>query len=148
MGEQDNITQGAREVADLLKEGKTEDVASRLRDDFQNMSSEEFRQFIQKVDQFNAEDRAANQDLPDIEFTETEMVGTKAIQQVEITTPGKVFGNWWRNSETVIDTEGGDGMVGHATSLIHGRNAQLAEAMADNSTQPASNENKPIEQRR
>src|SRR5687767_2256238 len=98
--EVDNITQGAREVADLLKDGNTEEVGNRLRDDFQNMSTEDYRQLIHKIDDMNAQDRKTNSSLPDIEFHETSMEGTSAIHDVSITTPGKVFGNMWRNSET------------------------------------------------
>lgn len=147
MGEQDNITTGAREVADLLKEGKTEDVGSRLRDDFNNMSSEDFRQLIHQIDEMNASDRRANSSLPDIEFHETTMEGSKVIQSVEITTPGAIFGNLWRNSETVVDSKGGDGMVGHVTSLISGRNAMLADA-ADLSRAKSEAAAAPIEQRK
>ncbi len=146
MSEQDNIQQGAREVADLLKDGKTEEAGSRLLDDFKNMSTEDFRQFVKQVDEMNAGDRTTNKNLPDIEFKETSVAGTEAIQRVDITTPGKVFGNMWRNSETVVDGGHGGGMLAHTESLIQGRNAQLAQAMGMERT--ANEQVKPVEQRR
>jgi len=147
MGEQENMQKGAREVADLVKDGKTEEVGNRLRDDFQHMSTEEFRAFVKQVDQYNADDRATNKNLPDIVVNETKMEGTTAVQSIDITTPGKVFGNMWRNSTEVLDAGHGAGMLAHTESLIGGRNAQLEQAyqMAERSSNETA---KPIEQRK
>jgi hypothetical protein len=147
MSEQENMQQGAREVADYLKEGKIEQAGERLRDDFQHMTTDEFRAFVKQVDQYNADDRATNKDLPDITFHETSLEGTQAIQKVDITTPGKVFGNMWRNSETVVDGGHGSGMLAHTETLIQGRNAQLAQVM-EGFDRTANERVKPIEQRK
>jgi len=93
------------------------------------------------VDDFNAQDRQTNAKLPDIVLNESSMEGTKVIQSVDITTPGKVFGNMWRNSETIDLTRGGSGMVGHLDGLVSGRNAILAQLDGSN------NKMKHIEQR-
>ena len=147
MGEKDNMQTGAREVADLIKEGKTEQAGDRLRDDFKNMSTDEFRAFVKQVDQYNADDRSVNKNLPDLVVNETEMAGTKAIQSLDITTPGKVFGNMWRNSTEILDAGHGAGMLSHTESLIQGRNAQL-EQVYQSMDRTSNQQAKPIEQRK
>ena len=147
MSEQENIQKGAREVADLLKDGKTAEAGDRLRDDFKNMSTDEFKAFVKQVDKYNEDDRATNSKLPDITFHETSLEGTTVIQSVDITTPGKVFGNMWRDSETVVDGGLGSGMLAHTETLIQGRNAQLAQAM-ESFDRTANERVKPIEQQK
>ena len=144
MSEQDNIQKGAREVADLLKQGKTEEVGNRLRDDFQHMSTQEFKDFMHALKDENKADQKIDKKLPGIELHETTLEGMSAISQVDITTPGKVFGNLWRNSETVVKTEGGGSMLGNATSKLHGRQAELEDAMNEGKDRPQA----PIEQRK
>jgi len=147
MSEQENMEKGARQVADLLKEGKTEEAGERLRDDFKNMSSDDFKAFVKQVDKYNENDRATNSKLPDITFHQTSFEGTTVIQSVDITTPGKVFGNMWRNSETAVDGGLGSGSLAHVETLIQGRNAQLAEAQ-ESIDRTASTRVKPIEQQK
>jgi len=145
MGE-NNIQKGAREVADLLKDGKTQEAGERLNDDFHKMPTDEFRKLVKQVDSYNADDRTTNKNLPDIEIRETSMENTTVVQSVDITTPGKVFGNMWRNSETVVDCRGGAGMIAHVDGLITGQRAELDRIL--NSMDRSSNEQaKPIEQR-
>lgn len=144
MGEQDNIQKGAREVADLLKDGKTKEAGERLRDDFQHMGTQEFKDFLHAVKDMNAGDQKVNRKLPGIVFHETRMEGADAISEVAITTPGKIFGNLWRNSETVVKSEGGSGMLGNTTAKLHGRRAELEDALAADRERPSA----PIEQRK
>src|SRR5271170_1893132 len=119
----DNLEHGAREMADLLKEGKTEDFKKRLSDDAHDMSREDFNSFMGKLKSENQKDLAANKDLPGVEFEKHSLEGSEAVTKVDITTPGKIMGNWSRNNETVLKTDG-NGMLGVAEGIVGGYMAQ------------------------
>ena len=140
----DNFDQGAREMADLLKENKTEDFKSRLNDDYKNMSREDFNSFVNKIKDDNAQDLAANKDLPGLKVEQREMDGVKSTTEVDVTTPGKIMGNWSRNSETVMKTDG-NGMLGITEGAIKGRQAELDQVMNYDAN---ANKAKPIEQQK
>jgi hypothetical protein len=136
-----NLVQGATEMEDLLKQGKTKEFSDRLRSDYTSMSTDDFRQFMHNLNDLNKADRAANANLPGLELHETSVNGTEAIQRVELTTPGKVFGNYWRNSQAVIAGSLGSGMLSHTESIITGARAQLNDSILDSAPR-----NVPIEQ--
>lgn len=138
----DNFDEGAKQMADLLKEGKTEDFKSRLVDDFQHMSREDFNSFVNKIKDDNKNDLAANKDLPGLNVEQRNMEGVTATTEVDITTPGRVMGNWSRNSETVLKSDG-NGMLGVAEQALRGRQAELDAIMNGDSNKPV-----PIEQQK
>ncbi len=141
----DNLDQGAREMADLLKNGKTEDFKERLADDAKSMSREDFNSFMDKLKAENAKDLAANKDLPGLNVEKRQFDGIEAVTKVDITTPGAICGNWWRNSETVLSGHG-DGMLAVAEGAIKGRQGQLEQVMR--MAEGTYDKPKPVEQQR
>ncbi len=59
MGNENNINQGAREMADLLKDGKVEQFVGRIGADQEAMSREDFSTMIKKIKEDNVNDVAA-----------------------------------------------------------------------------------------
>lgn len=125
----DNIKQGAEELAGLLKNKDVEGVANRLKEDFNHMSPAGFRDLVKQAHDINAADLKADKSLPELKFTELSMDNATVVNKVDITTPGKIFGNMWRNTENVIDS--GGGMLGHDVSTLASRSGQINDIIAE-----------------
>lgn len=124
MGEEmSNFDKGAREVADLVKEGDTDELTKRLQSDAAFMG-EDFQDFLEKVDQFNQQDQDAGETDADLVISTSEMEGTEVVQSVEVETPGRL---WGTNSEQVYDAEHGSGMIAHVGGLLKNRQAMMRE---------------------
>jgi hypothetical protein len=107
----------AQEVADLIKAGNTKEAGVALANEYVRLDKGTawFDDFLKQVKQDNADDLKSNSHLPGIEFGPD----TDGNLRVNVTTPGHVSGNLWRDrdeifaaittkSETVGDVGGKD----------------------------------------
>src|SRR5271170_1812508 len=100
----------AREIADLVKEGKYDEVGRVLGADFTKMKPDEFHALLQQAASDNFEDRVhdGNNSIgADLPFHPAYSSGLPRISivddsQVDITTPGKIFGDSWADKQTVF----------------------------------------------
>ncbi len=94
-----DIPATARALANELKDGKP-DVFKDSTNYVRCATDErEFLQIMRKAQEDNASDLKANSSLPGLEVY-TEIDGVK----VDVTTPGAITGNLWRNSQRVANS--------------------------------------------
>ncbi len=85
-------TNEARAIADLIKEDKPHDVATRLFAACREQPAE-FQNLLQQTQKENARDLAGNKNLSGFVVVDGD---------VSITVPGHYLGNWSRNSQVVL----------------------------------------------
>jgi hypothetical protein len=120
-----NEDAAARHAADLIKAGSATELGSTLAEDFFALGKDgtKFADFLKRVSADNAEDRKANDYLPGLDYSISFWGNTR----VNLTTPGEIFGNLWRNKEEVFaDLKsgkiigGGPAASGNETAIAEG----------------------------
>jgi hypothetical protein len=90
----DLVEKYARDIADSVKNGEGGEVRRKLSEDFSELRSrKQFENLLTAIQQDNAKDRTVDKYLPGFELDTTPFRTIPFI-----TTPGKVFGNLWRDT--------------------------------------------------
>jgi len=112
----------AREIADLVKNGQTDEVGRKLGEEFEkHMKAGDFQAFLKQVQAENAKDVAANKDLPVLKITS----GDSGVE-VDISTPGKYMGNLWRDTTMVFaDVKNGQFQAKDRANIIAERDSEV-----------------------
>jgi hypothetical protein len=92
--------QAARNVADLVKADNAKEVGNSLAQDYLAMGKDgaRFGEFLKKIAADNAADQKTNNKLPGLDYGPD----SQGDLRVNLTTPGRFWGNHWRDEEEVF----------------------------------------------
>jgi hypothetical protein len=86
-----------RELANYIKNGQNHELAQALTQDFKDLKRSDFQALMSQIERTNSADLKVNAHIPAGEFRKNR----SGNYELNITTPGQIFGNHWRD-ETIV----------------------------------------------